>query len=185
MHKFSGYGHVIIEASLSEPHTYRVVLLILCEYLCTYTVYIYISTYGTYISLVPRIPHATGKRKTGSMRSTVTHGWLIGKKLGEIFLYLPPVLLHLNRLTFSQFNISHSYCGTIAGYGCDTRRVLSFRCMCRSPSARSTRECPSRGGNSRWTRTLTVAIQRYRYSYVEGYLDQQVKLETQQVSYRW
>ena len=50
-------------------------------------VYIFISTYGTYVSLVLRVPRATGKRKTGSLRSKVTHGWLISNKIGEIVLY--------------------------------------------------------------------------------------------------
>ena len=58
---------------------------------CTIYIYIhvrtYISTYGTYVSLVPQVSCATDKRKTDSMRSKVAKGWLIGKKLGEIFLY--------------------------------------------------------------------------------------------------
>ena len=122
------------------------------------------STYGTYVSLVP---HRTiGKRKTSSKRSKVTYGLLIGKKLGEIFPYftlgssLPRVLLYLHQLTFShdQLKVSHSYSGTIADYGGNNREISSFGCMCRSPSARPTRKCPSHGGNSRWTRPRTVAI---------------------------
>ena len=48
------------------------------------SVYIYIYTYGMYVSLVPWVPCAMGKCKTGSMRSKVTHSWLINKKFGEI-----------------------------------------------------------------------------------------------------
>ena len=45
---------------------------------------------GTQVSLVSLVPRAMGKRKTDSMRSKVTRGWLIGKKLGGIsfILYL-------------------------------------------------------------------------------------------------
>ena len=50
-------------------------------------IYVLLSLYGLHVSLVPQIPHTTGKRKTGPVRSNVTHDWLISKKLCEIVLY--------------------------------------------------------------------------------------------------
>ena len=138
---------MVFGASLNKPHTYRVVLV------NTLWMFMYLYIYLRYVHQFGPI----GKCKTSSMRLKATHGWLICKKLGEIVLYFT------SSSSSPQLTSIQSYYGTMAGYGCNTRWVSSFKVMWRSVSAWPTRDTAGGWEHVLWLYKILIC---YEYGFL-------------------